>query len=69
MGHDQLFKTVLEGLLQGFLELFFPEVAARLDFETMRFIDKEVFANVPKGEVREADVVARLETLEGEPEM
>jgi len=34
MGHDQLFKAVLERLFQGFLELFFPEVAARLDFET-----------------------------------
>lgn len=69
MGHDQLFKTVLEGLLQSFLELFFPEVAARLDFETLRFLDKEVFANVPEGDVREADVVARLQTREGEPEI
>ncbi|MGH9389539.1 MAG: Rpn family recombination-promoting nuclease/putative transposase, partial [Vicinamibacteria bacterium] len=69
MGHDQLFKAVLERLLQGFLELFFPEFAARCDFETLRFVDKEVFANVPEGEVREADVVARLETREGEPEI
>ena len=69
MGHDQLFKAVLERLLQGFLELFFPEVAARLDFETLRFVDKEIFANVPEGEVRKADVVARLETRDGEPEI
>jgi predicted transposase/invertase (TIGR01784 family) len=69
MGQDQLFKTILEGLLQSFLELFFPEVAERLDFETMRFLDKEVFANVPEGKVREADVIARLETRDGEPEI
>ncbi len=69
MGHDQLFKTVLERLLQGFLELFFPEVAARLDFQTLRFHDKEVFANAPVGAVREADVVAQLQTREGEPEI
>ncbi len=69
MGQDQLFKTVLEGLLQSFLELFFPEVAARLDFETLRFLGKEVFANVPEGDVRRADVVARLETREGKPEI
>jgi predicted transposase/invertase (TIGR01784 family) len=69
MGHDQLFKTVLERLLQGFLELFFPEVAARLDFETLRFHDKEVFANVPAGRVREPDVVAQLQTRNGEPEI
>jgi len=53
----------------GFPGVVFSEVAARLDFETLRFIDKEVFANVPEGEVREADVVARLETREGEPEI
>jgi hypothetical protein len=69
LGRDQLFKTVLEGLLQSFLELFLPEVAPRFDFETLRFLDKEVFANVPEGKVREADVVARLETREGEPEI
>ena len=69
MGQDQLFKTILEGLLQDFLELFFPEAAARLDFATLRFVDKEIFANVPAGEVREADVVARLETREGDPEI
>lgn len=69
MGHDQLFKAVLEKLLQAFLELFFPEVAARLDFQTLRFVDKEVFANVPEGAAREADVVARVESLEGKPEI
>jgi predicted transposase/invertase (TIGR01784 family) len=69
MGHDQLFKAVLERLLRDFLELFFPEVAARLDFETLRLHDKEVFANVPAGEVREADVVAQLQTRDGEPEI
>jgi len=69
VGHDQLFKTILEGLLRDFLELFFPEEAARLDFDTLSFLGKEVFANVPEGEVREADVVARLETKDGEPEL
>ena len=69
MGQDQLFKTLLEGMLQSFLSLFFPDVAARLDFETLRFLDKEVFANVPEGDVREADVVARLKTHHGKREI
>ncbi len=69
MGYDQLFKTILERQLQAFLELFFPEEAARLDFQTLRFIDKEVFANVPLGEVRRADVVAELQTRDGQPEL
>jgi hypothetical protein len=69
VGQDQLFKTILEAMLRDFLELFFPDEAARLDFDTLRFLGKEVFANVPEGEVREADVVARLETLDGQPEL
>jgi hypothetical protein len=69
LGYDQLFKTILERFLQDFLELFFPEVAARLDFQTLRFVDKEVFANVPDGTVREADIVAKLNTREGHPEL
>jgi hypothetical protein len=69
VGYDQLFKTILERLLRDFLELFFPEAAARLDFQTLRFLDKEVFANVPDGTVREADIVAHLHTREGEPEL
>ncbi len=69
MGSDQLFKTILDGMLRDLLELFFPEAAARLDFETLRLLGKEVFANVPEGEVREADVVARLETRDGKPEV
>jgi hypothetical protein len=47
-------------LLEDFLELVFCEDAARLDFDTLQFLGKEVFANVPEVEVREADVVARL---------
>ena len=38
MGKDQLFKTVISQLLREFLELFYPDVAARLDFETTRFL-------------------------------
>jgi len=69
VGQDQLFKTILEGLLQDFLELFFPDEATGLDFDTLQFLGKEVFANVPEGDVREADVVARLETKDGEPKV
>lgn len=69
MGHDQLFKTLLEGHLPAFLELFFPKVAKRLDFATLRFLDKELFTDFPEGSLREADVVAELETHQGEPEL
>ena len=66
--HDQLFKTLLEKFFREFLELFFPAVAERLDFGTLAFLDKELFADLPQGPTREVDVVGRLETHEGEPE-
>ena len=65
MGHDRLLKEVLRGQLQAFLELFFPDVAARLDFGSVRFLDKEVFTDFPEGSVREVDVVVELATNEG----
>ena len=69
MRHDQLFKTVIGKLLREFLELFYPEVAARLNFETQRLLDKELFADVPQGLKREADLVAEIQTHAGEPEV
>ena len=69
MGHDQLFKALLEKFFRDFLELFFPKVAERLDFGTFVFLDKELFADLLQGPTREVDVVARLETHEGEPEI
>lgn len=60
MGHDQLFKTLLETFLQEFLELFFPDVAARLDFTWQRPLDKEFLTDLPQGRRREADVVAEV---------
>ena len=68
MRHDQLFKRVMEKFFRDFLELFFPSVAARLDLGTLSFLDKELFVDIPQAQTREVDVVARLETHEGEPE-
>ena len=69
MGHDQLFKAILEKFFKDFLELFFPSVAKRLNFGTLVFLDKELFADLPQGQTREVDVVAKLETNQGEPEI
>ena len=69
MRHDQLLKKLLEKFLKDFLELFFPDVAERLDFETEQFLDKELTTDFPRGTTREVDVVARLETHQGEPEI
>jgi len=69
MAHDQLFKDLLQAFFREFMELFFPDAAARLDFSSVVFLDKEVFTDVPEGAVREADVVARVQTITGETEV
>ncbi|HLK56051.1 MAG TPA: DUF4351 domain-containing protein [Chthonomonadaceae bacterium] len=67
--HDQLFKDLLQAFFREFMELFFPEVAIRLDFTRVTFIDKETFTDVPTGAQRRADLVAQVYTLEGQPEI
>ena len=60
MAHDQLFKDLLRAFFHEFMELFFPEVANRLDFSRVTFLDKEVFTDLPQGKQREADLVAQV---------
>jgi hypothetical protein len=69
IGHDQLFKQVLEAFFPDFLRLFDPDTAARLDLTTVTFRNPEVFIDLPQGERRTADVVAEVRSLEGEPEL
>jgi hypothetical protein len=59
----------LRAFFREFLELFFPEVAARLDFARVVFLDKEVFTDVPEGSRRELDLVARVHTQDGISEL
>ena len=69
MDHDQLFKELLRAFFREFMELFFPGVAARLDFDRVTFLDKETFTDLPQGRQREADVVAQVYTFDGRPEI
>ena len=69
MDHDQLFKTVLQTYFQDFLQLFYPEVAGQVDFQSVHFLDKELFTNLPEGRRREPDIVAQIKTHDGSPEI
>jgi hypothetical protein len=60
---------LLQAFFREFMELFFADVAARLDFSSVTFLDKETFTDLPQGDQREADLVAQVYTLEGEPEI
>ena len=57
--HDRLFKELISTFFIEFLELFFPEVIAYLDSNSLIFLDKEVFTDVTSGEKHEADLVVK----------
>lgn len=58
--HDQLFKQLLKEFFVEFIELFLPAVAAYLVPSEIKFLDKEVFTDLPVGKKRAADLVARV---------
>src|SRR5215213_6870902 len=59
--HDRLFKELLTNFFGEFIALFFPAVAAYLDYNSFSFLDKEMFTDIPGGERREADVVVKAQ--------
>jgi len=75
--HDQLFKELLQAFLPEFVQLFFAEEAAQLDWRSLEFLDKELSPEVsgdvepssrrPRG--RTVDVLARVRTADGQPEL
>jgi hypothetical protein len=58
--HDPRFKRLLQEFFADFMGQFFPEQAARLDFASLSWLDKELLPDLPPGEVVVADLVARL---------
>jgi len=63
VGHDQLFKQLLQAFFADFLRLFDPDTAAALDLDTVTFVNPETFTDIPQGERRTADLVARVRTI------
>ena len=62
-------EEILRTFLREFLELFFPDAAARLDFDSLRFPNKELFKGFPDGRPREPDLVAEVQGRDGKPEI
>lgn len=60
MDHDQRFKVLLKEFFAEFFGLFFPELADHLDFDTVDWLDQEVFADPPQGEKTVLDLVAQV---------
>ncbi len=68
-GHDQLLKQLLQAFFADFLRLFDPETADNLDLGAVTFVNPETFTDIPQGERRTADLVARVRTLLDAPEL
>lgn len=58
--HDQRFKRLLRAFFEEFLQLFFSTWAARFDFSSVEWLDKEVFPNPPDGPRHIVDLVAKV---------
>ncbi len=51
------------------MDLFFSEVAQRLDFNRIKLIDKELFTDLPEGARREPDLIVEAHTVDDEIEI
>ena len=66
--HDQIFKTLFREFFKEFIEGFLPDVAAELDFSTVKFLDKETFTDLNRGRFGLMDLVAQVNTISGDEE-
>ncbi|MEM9596510.1 MAG: hypothetical protein AAGD06_19740, partial [Acidobacteriota bacterium] len=67
--HDPIWKSLIQTFLGDFVHLVAPEVAAGLDFEKARFLDKESFTDPPDRERSELDLVAEVPERSGEAKL
>jgi predicted transposase/invertase (TIGR01784 family) len=58
--HDQLFKELLSTFFIEFLELFFPQIAAAIDPDSVSFLPQEYFADLTVGETKIVDLLAQV---------
>ena len=63
MDHDQRFKVLLREFFAEFIQLFLPDWAPRFDCRQIDWLDKEFFTDLPQGERRTLDLLARLPNL------
>jgi hypothetical protein len=63
--HDRLFKQLIGTFFKEFMELFFSEKAAKIDFGEVTPLDKEVFTDITPGDKHEVDLL-KLVKYEGE---
>jgi hypothetical protein len=65
MAYDQPLKDLLRPFFAEFLTSFFPTAAARLDLDTIIFLEKEATTDLLRGRRREMDLVAQVARRDG----
>ena len=60
--HDHNFKELIEEFFKNFIEMFWPDKARLIDFETVKFLQQELFTDrTPgKGQDRHIDIIAEV---------
>jgi hypothetical protein len=61
--HDHLFKEVLGQFFSEFIDLFFPDIAAFLDRDSIQFEPLEVFPDLLKGKANTTDLIVKAKFL------
>ncbi len=71
MEYDALFKRLLKTFFRSFVELFFPEVASQIQWDSIEFLDKEEQSQEAEGQSfhRTADIVVKVSTIDGNEEI
>ncbi len=64
--HDQLMKELLAAFPDQFLRLAAPDVAERMDLDTIAFEPEEHYPGAPTGRERRPDLVSRARSLPSE---
>ncbi|RCJ24944.1 hypothetical protein A6S26_17210 [Nostoc sp. ATCC 43529] len=57
--HDRLFKELLSNFFPEFIELFFPDISAEWQRDSIKFLPLEVITDVTEGEKRILDLVVQ----------
>ena len=64
-----MFKTLLRRFFGDLVRIVVPEVAGAMRWERMRFLESELFTDVPEGKRRRLDLLAEVETTDAGVEL
>ncbi|MGB9783917.1 MAG: Rpn family recombination-promoting nuclease/putative transposase [Moorellaceae bacterium] len=63
--HDAIFKELITNFFKEFMELFFPQAHALIDYSDLTFLTQEIITDITAGEKHYVDILARVK-IKGE---